>query len=518
MADRDWLGSTNPVYDAQYETWLVNERRLRGGAGVLQELKAFEWEDEEGEHHLSRRSQATYINFPDIFATTLSGFLLREAPVPGGTLTFGTLGEVRRDRSKIVTPTEAELVYYNTNGVGNDGSQWDNYWAASVRRAMATGHRWHFIESPTEKPGTFERILAGYRPYAVEWSPLAVTNWHYDRGLLAFAIVKFYRASPTVINGKMEGQDPNEEHTMLLVRKGFAGLGSDFEKGGWWIFDPDDDPIDGAEGRWDATNGQIPFFPHFYEQDDGSYEEPSMSRGALTELGQLAVSYMNLSSAADFDAWDAASSTQIVIGATREAFNLATDMIFSGGKYASLPADSLAGGQLPTIHDASTGAVTSEVFSTRLDMKRTEAMAIAAMEASGTPDSSGLSKEAGFADTKGPRLAAVASNLEQAQNTAIHFFEQRYGHRLPTGAVTWPRKFDLLDLRDQIQEFFKLVQVSGIRSKTVEANAMALAARQYRVLNDTDEAIALTEYRKSAEEVGEQAGKTNALMNELGAL
>jgi hypothetical protein len=518
MPDRDWLGSKHPIYEASRDTWIVNERRLRGGKGVLQELRPFEWEKDGGPHHEARKAGATYINFPDIFATSLAGFLLRDAPAPDGTLSFGTLGEVRRERAKITQPTEAELIFYNTNGVGNDGSQWNNYWHGSVRRAMATGHRWHMIESPEEAPGTFDRILKGIRPYAIEFSPLSVPNWHYERGLLAFAFVKFFLNAPKVEAGKMLGQNSDKLHTLVLVRQGFAGLGTDFEKGGWFLFDPDNEPV--RDGRWDSTQGQIPFFPHFYEQDDGSYEEPAISRSALTELGQLAVSYMNVSSAADYDAWDAACSTQIVIGASKEAFNRMTDMIAAGAKYAALQHgdDALAQGATPpTIHDASTGAVPAEIFRTRLEMKNSEAERIAAMESSGTPDASGISKEAGFADTKGPRLANVAANLEQAQNTAIHFFEQRFGHRSPAGSVTWKRDFDLVDLRQTIKDYFALVTMSGIRSPAVEARAMLLAAQQSQLIpDDGDSSGVLNEFKASAQAAIDKASQQTNLLADFG--
>src|SRR5690349_6645507 len=93
-----WLLSEHPIYKAQKELWAQNERRMRGGSEIKQDLIRFDWEIEDGEHYRGRQNQITWLPFPDRYASLIVGHMMREAPKPGGALSFGTLGEVRRTR------------------------------------------------------------------------------------------------------------------------------------------------------------------------------------------------------------------------------------------------------------------------------------------------------------------------------------------------------------------------------------------------------------------------------------
>lgn len=514
LGKRAWLDTQHPVFKACAEAWAKNERRLRGGEDVLSELARFDWEKGD-EHHKARRDQATYINFPDMFATVMAGHMMANAPVPEAGLNFGTLGSVPRERN-FHNPTDAELVYYNADGVGNDGSQWDNFWSAALKRAMATGHRWIMVEGPEEAPGTRDRLIQeGLRPYLAEFSPLAVPMWHYQRGRLAYAILRVTTWEPRVVSGQMQSQD--KPGYLLLVRKGcdlLDGGADTFSEGGWFRFDADKVLLD--EGTWDDTDGEIPFFPFFYQRDGGTQERPAVSRPALSELGQVAVSYMNLSSAADFDAWDAAMSMQWLAGVDKESFNLALEKVKEGSRFAPLrPHEDT--GSIPQVIDGAQGAVPSEVFDVLLRRKREEAREIASREAASTPDSSGASKRAGFREGMGSRLALIASELEQAQNTALHFLERRFGKPKPQGAVAWVRQFDLADTTEKVREIFELERVSGLRSPTLEAEAMMLAVKERQLVTDdaTLQKIA-DEYKASGADAAERASQARSLMEEFG--
>lgn len=530
---RDWLNEKHPVYEAwtkdhslpastggtagpgEVGPWLRNEIRLRGGDEVLQYLRRFQWETEKGEHFRDRKREATYINFPDLFATAMLGHLMREAPSIDQGLSFGGLGPVRRERG--TSPTRAELAYYNVDGVGNDGSQWDNWWLGVARRAFATGHRWIFVEAPAEAPRTEEDEIRGLRPYLVEFSPLSVPNWHYDRGQLQFAVVTTSTRSPRVESGRLEGGD-FEEGKLLLVRAGFDGLGSEYAGGGWWMYDGDGEPVkrggDPLDGTWEKTEGEIPLFPLYYERDNGSRDLPSMSRPGTTELGQVAVAYMNLASAADWDFFDAASSITWLLGVTREAYELAMAKISEGSRFPPLPPG--VDGTVPDVHDGSQGAVTAEVARSVLERKREVARELALREATSTPDSSGRSKQVGFEEQKAPRLALLASELEQAQNTAIHFLERRFGIARPSGSVSWPREFDLASLIDEIREFFELEQLTGYTSRTLAGKGMALAAEQKGLVTDEDEfEVVRREYEESAGAPGDAAAQAAAQDDEI---
>lgn len=519
--DYKFLQSIHPTYVAWKDVWAQNERRMRGGRPVLEELRRFDWELPGGEHYTLRQDTAVYLNFPDLFATALIGQLMKKAPrVDEGSLTFGGLGEVRGQRNP-ANPTRAELVFYNTDGVGNDGSQWNNFWATSTRWAMATGHRWIMVEGPVVEADvklTKADEQKGARPYIVSLSPLTVTNWHFENGRLAWAIITRLVRKPRLKEGEFIGNTETVEY-LLMVREGVKELGSKFTSGGWWKFDNELNTT-GDFGDWTKTKGEIPMFPQFYERDSGEVytsqvpqsnssgiqgsivKWPAMSRPGVTELGNAAVAYMNLSSAADFDAWDAAVSIQFIVGADEEGFNLAMSKLNAGSRYVPVPINRDAE-TTPTIHDGSTGAVVSDVFEKRLATKRTEVSRLAeteASKASGAADASGVSQQADFAGSKAPRLALMASELEQAQNTAIWFLELRWGIATPTGFVEWGRDFSLIDVLDSVNSFLALQKLAGVTSKTLTAKALVMAARSRDLISDETEAEAIkTEYEDSAD-------------------
>lgn len=496
MADYQWLDETHPIYDACVDLWKKNERRLGGGEDVLGELRRFDWETDEWKptpegagwdntHYSRRKNEAVYINFPDLFARTLIGHLMKSHPEEDVGLDFGTLGRVQRDEGT-AAPSQAELVYYDVDGVGNEASQWDNFWATVAQNAIATGHRWIMCEgAPGGAPETRADEEQGLRPYLVEYSPLMVPNWFYDRrGRLQFAVINVASRDPRIVEGRFEGND-YEDGKLLLVAAGFASLGEEFAGGGWWLFDGDHEIVDRGNPGWTSTGGQIPLWPHFYERAKSTADGPRMSRPGTSELGQAAVAYMNLSSAADYDVWEAAQSISYLLGVDENSWKLAVEKLTSGSKWVPLPASQKTGAA-PTVHDSEAGSVAGQNFETRLERKLTEAERLAALEASGTPESSGESKKAGFADIRAPRLALMASEMEQSQNVAIHYLEQRWGNANPSGSIEWPRKFELLPLVESLTELFELQSLADTRSGRLSVEAVMLAAKQKGIIANDD--------------------------------
>lgn len=541
----DWLGTTHPIYDAWRDEWLRNERRLRGGGDVLSELRPFIWEKPRGEHYLQRQAEAMYVNWPDQFATIMSGHLLREAPSPdGGGLDFGGLGAVERTG---VDPSFAELVYFNVDGSGQDGSEWDAWWMAAEKRAMATGHRWIYAEGSPFPAATLDDVLyRGARPYLVEFSPLSVPWWHFKHGRLMAAIVRIDVENPRLSEDASTIEGVGEAGYLLLVAQGFAGLGDDFASGGWWMFDADRKPMYDAagvesefRGDWSFTRGDIPMVPLYWERDatvnptpdkvltladerrknDILYPRavrPAISRPGLTELGQLAVSEMNLESAADYDAWDAGASVTYFVGVTKEAFTLADDKRGAGSKWIPI----LAGpdGSTPSVEEGSAGAVSADVFDKRVERKRQAAEALAAYAATSTPEASGVSKQMGFAEGKSPRLAMAAKYLQQAQNAALRFLEMRFAVSNPSGSVKWPKEFDLRNVVADIGDLFNLEGSSGLSSATLGARLMTTAAKEKGFLTDDDEAATVEEeYMEAAERRAEQSAQAGAAFAQIGS-
>lgn len=551
MAKAKFLESKHPVWDAQSQLWRIQERRLRGGAEILAELKPFDWESTRdalvapmqdvrmssmeqeatealaqalagisvgagltaGEHYRQRQGEATYLNFPYLFMYMMVGHLMAQAPVPDVDLQFGGLGNVKRVGKQ---PSRAELVYYNADGKGRDGSQWNTFWGNAMMRAGATGHRWIMVDATKQKPRSFEDELRGLRPYLVEYSPRRVINWHYEDGQLQFAVIRNMRRNPRVnADGELDGNRPEPTY-LLLVREGFGGLGAAYKGGGWWEHDKEYEPIAGGTGKWEGTKGEIPLFPLYYERDTNSDEAmPAMSRSGTFELAQLAVSYMNLASSADFDLQDAAQSIIYLLGVDVDSFNIAATKRKEGNQMIPVPRD--GDGNVPAIYDGSTGAIVNTAFEKRFETKRSEGREIASRESSSTPDSSGRSKEVGFADTKGPRLSTMAAEMEAGQNTGLVFLEMRFGIASPSAYVTWPRKFDIAPLVDDIEAFLNLENLAGLHSPTMDANVMMMAAQEHRLLGDeTQETKIKGEYLKAATTKADTAEKMAQASADLG--
>lgn len=510
----EMLKLEHPIYEAQKGLWERNERRMAGGDEVLDELRRYEWELEDGADFKARRDSATYVNFGQMYADMVTGHLNRHKPMPDEALMFGTMGLVNRPTGARI-PSRAELAFYNTDGIGNDGSEWDNFWMSCVRNAIGTGHRWMFVEAPDVAPTSFEDEILGLRPYLVEFSPLAVTNWHYERGQLAMAVVKTADRAPALGGEGVEGNDYTDNY-LLFTRAGFAGLGPQFAGGGWFRFDPEGTLL--AEGTWDSTFGAIPMFPLYYQRVKPTATRLAMSRPGATELCNVAVGYMNLSSAADFDAWDAAKSVTWLKGADAEAHNLAAAKMLEGTRLVPLRpvimGDTVV---VPEPMDSGAGAVAASIFTARLEAKREEARELAAREVTTAGDASGVAREAAHTEVKSPRLALVASELEAAQRTAIHFLELRNGATAPEGNVTWTRDFDLLEVRDKVETFFRIQRASGISSRTLTKRAYLAAARNLKLITD-DETMAVVdaELEASAVEAEERMAQAGALEAEFG--
>lgn len=507
-----FLDETNPVWESCREAWERNERRMRGGDPVHDELRRFDWESEdppEGQdktHYEVRRDRAVYVNLPDDFATATVGHLMREAPQPGSGLDFGSMGEVRRAQD-IDVPTPAELTYYNADGVGSDGSQWDGFWASAMKRAMATGHRWISVEAPREAAGSWADVLSGRRPYIVEDSPLAWTNWWYDEGELQFAVKRLMVRRPRVDSrGVMRGNDPKPGY-LLYVRYGCDALGEQYRVGGWWLYDERKQEV--GQGRWTRTRGEIPLVPLFWERDT-DYEASVMSRPALTELGSIAVSVMDVISAWLFDAWDAAKSIKWLRGVDLAGYTLAADKIMDGSQLVPLEAvgrpGATGGTVIPDVTDGSGGAVASGVFEKLLEALLELATLVSRQVATSTPDASGVSKQVGFQEQKEPRLALAASNMEGCQNAVIRWLEMRWGTGTPSGSTVWPRKFELQDLLEEIQKMFTLQNLAGTFSPTLTKKLMVTAARERGFVTDDKEAEDIeSEYADAANRKVEDA-------------
>jgi len=498
LADLAFLRNRSPVYQENLATWRLLERRARAGHRILEELYRFKHETKaDSAGYSRRRAMATYQNFPELFATITVGHVFAQAPSPGRGLSYGTLGSIRRAQERVGRePSRAELFHYNADGVGNDGSQLSNFVSRVARMAMHTGHRWVFTEAPSEAPRTMADELAGRRPYWVHWSPTVVQDWEYEDGRLAYAIVRVPARQVRARNGEVQdtGKEPGY---YLMVREGWDGFGEPFTRGGWWRFDPTLELLGrgGAPwmGNWSRTGGEIPLSPLFYLRDEGDDDHPAISRSGTFELSQLAVADMNMESAADHDAWSAAASLLFVLGVTPSAFNEAIDAMDDGSLAIPVPADSQ--GTVPQIYDSSAGAVAADVFNSRAQARLAKYREITSLESIGTPDASGASKLAGFAEAQGPKLSLLASEVEQTMNAHLRWLEMRWGTAggagsglpEPSAVCTWPRTFDLVRYADKLQALFNLFTLTGAKAPTFTGKALRAAAEREGLVTDDAE-------------------------------
>lgn len=499
----DWK---HPVYLAWVERWIENEQRLAGGDDVIDELRRFEWETDttETSFYAKRQADAIYTNFPDIFATSVTGHMLRFAPKPDAGWRVPTMGDVT---GKSSTPTQAEQIWFSVDNPSGAGSEWNQCWGDACKRAMATGHRWMYVDSTSEAPGNRAREQQGYRPYLVEFSPVDVPNWYINpMDITEFVVIRLPPDGPILEGGNWVQPTVMQRGYLLLVRKGCIRLGEEFVGGGWWKFDYNRKIIDDAQ--WDDTAGEIPASILYYQRHKGTPNMPAISRPGITELGQAAIAGMNLSSAANYNAWESGGGVDYINGIDEDAFIELERLAKLGSRRLPVPPNSETD-VVPTIAPSSLGAVAADVYAKREDAIWASAIRLGIIEAAGAVPgkagtTGGAGAEAAFSAAQGPRIVWFAQNLSVCQNNIIRYFELRYGHKKPTGQVQWPNRFDLVSLVDRIRSFFEIERLSGIRSGTAGATAMVQAAEDKGLVIDPSmKATMMAEYQEASKVVNQ---------------
>ncbi len=495
----------HPVYLANKDQWLQNEELLYGGHLALEYLRPFEWEMANMNDIESpfwwRKTQATYPNLPDKFTTLISAHLYRSAPRPDNGLDFGTLGKINDTTGK----SQASSVFYSCDHPGLYGTNWDAWWQQTLKRAMATGHRWIFINGPPKLPQTKKEERFGSKPYLVEFSPLVVPNWYFDHaGNLEFCVVELADLDPKMEKGSFTVNGTGADAAkMLLVRKGCTRLGPEFSSGGWWIINKDEKVID--NDTFDDTDGDIPMFPYFSEPHKGLPTHPAMSRPQTSELGNCAISMMNITSAANFDAWDRAMGIEWLRGVDLDAWNLAMEKQREGSRWLPLTPHAETD-SIPEVTASKSGADSSLSYEKREQSLWTQAQWIGIQESvgGGVGGNTAAGANADFSATQMPRIIQIALQTMAAQNMAIFYLERRFGNKNPTGQALWPTKYNLVELADRVKAFFESERLSGLRCTPLDTEAMIqLGVEKGLIANEEEK----TQYREAFLKYGEMRDK-----------
>lgn len=497
----------HPKWVANVEGWKRDERRVAGGPDIYDEVTPFHWETREDDSYKDRVAQAVYPELVALATEKFVGLLKQQEPEPD----FGALGEVR-DKPEGM-PTRAELISMDCDGVGSDARTWSSFWFDAFQNAMATGYRWIMVETPPTIAGLTEadEIRMGIRPYLVEYSPIDVVNWRYDRGVLQYAVIQTQYVHEGIEGGRLEVAVKDRYY--VLVREGFDGFGDDFAGGGWWMFDEDGyvvvDKGEPMEGTWDNTFGEIPLFRLNYRKDDRKKKA-----SGVTHLGNLAVAFMNVLSWLWHDGYVSGSRKLFFLGVDGEQWKEITDHTLQGGVYVPVPARSAEmGGGTNNVGVYDTGSTSANSgLQELLDRYMSMATQIIMRELTAADTASGVSRRVEFMQGNSPRLATMAENIEESQRIAIYFLQLQWlGSRVePSGGVTWPKSYDLRTALEKVLQVLEIFQMARANSPTLLSRLIKNAVEGEGLFLTEDDADAdqvLDEIRSSLDLMAQ--GETN---------
>lgn len=456
------VASKHADYEANLTIWEKNEALFNGSRQVFDYLKKFVWEINDDALYAERQEEAVYVEFPAIMVDKFTGTLSEEVPVPN----FGTLGGITEEGAV------AKLIYDNTDGVGTDARNWDQFWFEALGQASTTDYRWILTEMPAEQPATQADVLSGARPYAIAISPLEVPNWNFSKGTLNWAYIKSEVDNTSVIDGEFVSETKTIFY--LLVRAGYLGLGEELSVGGWWIVDADgvvQQTPDGEEltGDWTTTGGTIPMCRLFYEKR----RDGKRARG-IEHIGRLSLQYMNLLSASFNDAFESGSRQKYLLGVSTTQWAVIVEKSLAGTKLVPIPAEE---GVTVSIHDS--GQISAhEPIQKALAETLQLILKFVVRELNTSPDASGKAKQIEMLQGNSPRLSHMARNLEEAQTQTIRFMEQRAGNATPTGNVEWARRYDLRSAMDKIKTTLEIMDLGGAQSPTLVADLLLRAVEE----------------------------------------
>lgn len=559
LQDVSFLTALHPEFVTRAAAWARDEARLAGGDHVLRELTP--WKAETAGSYAARRAQAKYLNFPQIQALILSGHLERARPMPGKGFSLGPLGDIQDvDARAGRQPNLGEMFWYSADGVGNGSAQFPKVAAATQKRSCADGHMWTLVEMPSladiremsgrawypgAKPDAQDEA-DGFHPYLVTWSPRMVPYWKTVRGKLACAIVRVPVESDEMDDVTGYSMGAGKLGYYLLVADGYGGFGDYFAKGGWWLFDDEQELVitDGEPmmGGWAETDGEIPMFALVAGEADAALDLPRvggilgganalqdaftlyqslyavqfgnsaqlgslamfeqgqimpMSRGLTVELGQVAINLMNRLSERDANFSAACKSILYILGVLpteegKDGFNLTVQMAEDGSVIVPVTSSQDQDGKWhnPTTWHSSAGLVDAQAAQVIIDSCLAEAREIMVRMVTADAGQSGKSKQVEFTSGSSPLLTHMLLGRATWEGNVVYYVCRRAGKTKEEAWQAfskWPREVELRPVIDDIDAMFLTLLRAGASSATLAVDLIE-QSRTERALGKAEHA------------------------------
>lgn len=528
---KDVLNAQTSDFVAQEPGWAAEERRFYGGRAMLGELAKFTGEPDA--HYLMRQAWARPEPFAFVHAYTLAGQLARVRPQPGKALSMGKAGPVRapadisaaRASDPNDKPRPGELTYYNCDSVAANGNEFPTFTTQVQMAACATGHRFAFVEMPAledirrlsptgrmraGRPVDYQDVVDGFRPYYLHWSPRQVPYAERSQG--AWDVVVARVPVPRRLEaGKFSAFDPAPGYYLTLRAGTTAPLGAladlAAEWGAWFVFDSERTLV--RAGTFRGTRGEIPLATLIAGAVEGTAERPALSRSLTFELGQLSADLMNAMSERRFDARNAAKNIRFIKGVKPDdtaPFALTASMMEGGAILVPLQSwydEASKTWVHPDLAADTFSPVPEGVFKAIMDDGYAEAERIMIRQVMATPDSSGRSKETGFALGASPLLSAMAEQRQRFEQALIWYTELRSGSvpegASPEGYAAWPRDVELKPAVTAIQDTMRVLRDSGQKSKTLSAHLVKAQAQENGTWPEDEDVAARAEAELAAD-------------------
>lgn len=496
------LALTRKEYTDNQAAWERNEKRFRAGEDVYDELRAFQWETAKKaedtkatnrtltpqlDSYQARQEAAVCIEFAAMTKEKFGGLVFQHFPqAHDGGLQFGNLASAEDG-------WRAAALMRNADGTGSNARSLDAFWRDEMEMSVATRYRWIFAEAPAGGASSREEEEMR-RPYFVGFSPLQVPYWYEDRGNLQCVRVVLSEQRPQVSDDGTVEHATMEMH-YLMTREGFTGWGTSeeagddrfrFDEGGWWIVDDNGDIVEHGEtplyGSWEATGGEIPMAPLYYERG-----VPGNKDTGITHLGRIQVEFMNQLSAMFYDSWNGGSGVLFFAGADNDQWNTIRNAGLTQGRWIPIPPKTSETGSPSNVRVVAQSAFdASPAIKNSLEWLLKLATQLIIRELTTSPDASGAARQLEFLQGNTPRLSNIAGNLEECMTTMHRFLEMRWGYSEPESSVTWTRHFDLRTTLEKIRGVLDIMSLAAAKSPTLISRLILQAVRSEGLLPETD--------------------------------